>query len=564
MRITGLRCKPWLLPALVLAYLWSTLINHLRIEWALNPQYSYGWAVPIICLYLIHLQRQAANASGTQPEPGIHSPRCVIAPAAFTVVLYSLALAWLPLRLVQEANPEWRLVSWSMALTVVALTLLVLATAESRNPLITNRHAFVFPIVFFLVAVPWPTVIEAPLIQGLTSANANCATELLNLFGVSALRHGSLIEVGNGVVGIDDACSGIRSFQATLMISLFLGNLYRLTVPRRLSLCLSGFGLSFVFNVGRTTLLTWVAAGHGIAAIQRWHDPAGGILLVLCFVTLWLLALSLRPRRNPSREPAPSSLLVRVHRSPFLVPHSSAALLVWFLLCEISTTAWYRLHESGMPATTKWTVTWPTNSPSFHKLPFSEQARQNLRYDEGINAGWIGPEGCRWQVIFLRWNPGKIAVHLARTHTPQSCLPASGRQILAVSEVRLLNVGGLSFPFRHYVAEDRGRPLHIFYCLWEDRAPHPDVRGAGLSLRNRLEPVLAGRRNLGQRSLEVAVWGIQDGKEAEAALVNQIKVLVSVPTPYPLAYSPPRCSLLQSSVTVPMRISKQMLLEPPL
>src|SRR6266436_6446705 len=40
----------WLLP---LAFLWFTLINHLRIEWSVNPQYGYGWAVPFLCGYLI-------------------------------------------------------------------------------------------------------------------------------------------------------------------------------------------------------------------------------------------------------------------------------------------------------------------------------------------------------------------------------------------------------------------------------------------------------------------------------------------------------------------------------
>ena len=38
---------------LPLAWLWFTVINHLRVEWAVNPQYAYGWAVPFLCLYLL-------------------------------------------------------------------------------------------------------------------------------------------------------------------------------------------------------------------------------------------------------------------------------------------------------------------------------------------------------------------------------------------------------------------------------------------------------------------------------------------------------------------------------
>jgi hypothetical protein len=89
-----------------------------------------------------------------------------------------------------------------MALTVITLTFLVLSSPPS----------FAFPLLFFLVVVPWPTVIEAPLIQALTQANATCAIELLNLFGVPALQHGNLIEIGTGMLGLNEACSGIRSF----------------------------------------------------------------------------------------------------------------------------------------------------------------------------------------------------------------------------------------------------------------------------------------------------------------------------------------------------------------
>ena len=33
-------------------YLWWMLIDQLRIEWTVNPQYAYGWAVPFLCVYL--------------------------------------------------------------------------------------------------------------------------------------------------------------------------------------------------------------------------------------------------------------------------------------------------------------------------------------------------------------------------------------------------------------------------------------------------------------------------------------------------------------------------------
>lgn len=424
------------------------------------------------------------------PHQQLRSPQSAIrisslvSRRASLILFYSLALVWLPIRLIQEANPEWRLVSWALALDVVGLTLLVIPISEIRSQrteltsgLCHLSSAFTFPLFFFLVAVPWPTLIEGPLIQALTRANAAVTIELLNLLGIPAIQHGNLIEVGSGMVGIDEACSGIRSFQATLMISLFFGDLYRLSVLRRLSLCLSGFALSFVFNVGRTSLLTYVASRDGVEAIAKWHDPAGVTILVLCFISLWLLSLSLRlnPALNPPSDrdafhcvpdssgeageathvvpshPSPSNLetfppvsstassalrppRLRVSASPslrplssaipqstFRIPKSAFGVLIWLLFSGIAVEGWYRGHERQIPGAAKWTVAWPTNTPSYQPIPFSEKTRQFLRHDEGANASWNETDGTRWQMIFLRWNPGKIAVHLAKSHTPQAC-----------------------------------------------------------------------------------------------------------------------------------------------
>ena len=126
-----------------------------------------------------------------------------------------------------------------------------------------------------------------PLIQGLTRVDTNITAELLGWLGIPAMPHGNVIEVATGMVGIDEACSGIRSFQATLMISLFLGEFYSLGALRRVLCVFAGFALSFLFNLARMSLLVWVAARKGVEAIASWHDPAGVTILVACFFSLW-------------------------------------------------------------------------------------------------------------------------------------------------------------------------------------------------------------------------------------------------------------------------------------
>jgi hypothetical protein len=100
---------------LVFGFLWFALINHLRVEWMLNPQYGYGWAVPFLCLYLIWQKIQQPEIKGQGTET-----RNLFFIFALPALLYA------PTRLIEEANPEWRLVSWALALEVVGLTLLTI------------------------------------------------------------------------------------------------------------------------------------------------------------------------------------------------------------------------------------------------------------------------------------------------------------------------------------------------------------------------------------------------------------------------------------------------------
>ena len=145
--------------------------------------------------------------------------------------------------------------------------------------------------------MPWPSLLESPFIQGLTRAGYGVTTELLGWLGIPAIPHGNVIEVATGVVGIDEACSGIRSFQATLMISLFLGEFYGWRYSPHRSF-LAGLVLAFLFNLVRMSLLVWVAAHKGIAAIASWHDPAGVTILVACFFSLWWLGVGFRKAKS--------------------------------------------------------------------------------------------------------------------------------------------------------------------------------------------------------------------------------------------------------------------------
>jgi len=618
---------------LPLAWIWWRVIDHLRLEWSLNPQYGYGWAVPVLCVYLIWRRLGARGAqfqSGCNadsvsricnPRSNKHRIDHTIAtpadreppmqritnldcshkgrvPPRYLYVLFALLLvAWLPIRFVQEANPDWRLVSWALALEAIGISLLTVhwagggtANKDSSQAILKNKRgngvayvteqpgpwqtrtgfAFMrrfsalssaqpnpygitasrlaFPLCFFLVAVPWPTVLEAPLVQTLSRANAFLTVELLNIGGLPALQHGNIVEGKDVALGIEDPCSGIRSLQATMMLSLFLGELYRISLPSGLLLCLLGLPLSLMFNVLRTTILAVVAAGRGSQCLMAWHDWEGVSILLLCFSSLWALAAYLRkrseslPRSAPSPDVPSKSEQLTIPNKELIFPTFALSaqnplrlsvsfrricfLLVWVAVSEIATELWYRSHERNLPAPLGWSVEFPRQNRTFKEAPFSEKAKRLLRYTEGANACWKNEDGIRFQAIYLRWKTGRIAVPLARIHSPELCLTATGRRLVLPQETRSVSVNGLTLPVRFYVFSGIDGLVHVLYCVWEDRATGVPFSGNDSSYANRLRAVLAGCRNRGQQSLELAAWGIPDGAVAEAILSHELAALI--------------------------------------
>jgi exosortase len=259
----------------IAALVWLPVLLRCSIEWSLNAQYYYGWAVPLLAAYLAYERLSAAGPLGCCRHPVL---------AALWIALFALPQPIV--RLVGEANSDWRLVSWMMAGSATGISggLYYLAGGW---PCVRR---FAFPTLFLLVSVPWPTWAESLLVQGMMQLNAQLSAEFVSLCGVPAIANGNVIELPTGMLGVNEACSGIRSLQSTLMASIFLGGLYQLPMFGRFALVIVGVGMAFVLNIVRTVFLSWQGAFHGIAATEKWHDSAGFAILGVVLVCLWLIS----------------------------------------------------------------------------------------------------------------------------------------------------------------------------------------------------------------------------------------------------------------------------------
>lgn len=507
---TGVTERPQIdwLAGTVFALLWLEIIFRLRFEWTINPQYAYGWTVPFLAAFIFWRRLRTA------PAPSAHDH-------LFLPVLVALAAGLLlgPVRLIQEANPDWRLLSWMMVGLGLAISFSSLYLAGGWRWV---RH-FAFPLLFFLVAVPWPTRVEQMIIQGLMGAVALINVELLNAIGIPAVQMGNVIEISSGFVGIDEACTGVRSLQATFMLSLFFGEFYHFTMARRIVLVLAGAFLAIFCNLVRTFLLVYVAQERGLEAIASWHDPAGMTILMACLFGLWGLSLLLGGGKQSSLAPRAGS----VPRAAALPRFLLAILLGLVVIAEAGTQVWYGIAEARAAKVEPWTVQWPTDARGWKEVDIPDRAEELLRYSEGGGGFWRGEEGHQWMMYFFKWHPGRIAGLFIKNHRPDICLPATGMNMQGGVRHRQFTVNGITLPIRTYVFEDGAEILHVYYCYWDGTPPDAGASDEeNWTAAGRLDAVRKGKREVGTQMLEIIVSGYKDANEAEAAVRAQLARIV--------------------------------------
>jgi exosortase/archaeosortase family protein len=351
------------------------------------------------------------------------------------------------------------------------------------------------------------------------------------MFGTPAIATGNIIQVGSSFVNVAEACSGIRSLQTSFMMSLFLGEFYRLNIVLRVLLMLSSFVVAFALNIGRTMTLTYLSGSYGDQTLEKWHDPVGTAVMLLCLASLWGLAVLAEkihiqifgPRPAIPKRAEPLAL------PPAPFPKAFAIFgIAFILMSEVANEAWYRYHEAKLAPPPQWTVDFPTDAKGFRRGEFPDRTRAILKYNEADTASWYTPDGLGYQMYYIRWNPGRVSKFLSSAHYPTVCLPATGLKFRSEFGRFDCKTSAIDFPFTAFLFESGKEPVYVFHAIIEDR-PAPDgekLRYRQVASSERIESVLRGHRNLGQRVVGISVMGAASLEDAEATVTKTLNRIV--------------------------------------
>jgi exosortase len=450
----------------VLGVLLVGLSVRLWPEWLKNPDLSHGLFMPL--LFLLMLQESRSAGVRRYLPVGLLSSFALFGTLA--VALIALVLAG-----VYAAS-----LGWSHALVefllVAALTGLLSAGWVAFSSINMRVIPFNWPagvaIGLWLLSAPIPPGTYSRLTLGLQLWVSENVLGALHLLGVAARREGNVIELATTVVGVAEACSGVRS----LISCIFAGFFFSATLVRRpwarvLIIALAA-PLAILMNFIRSLALT-LLANSGIDIAGTWHDATGFAVLGVTAALLGGLALLLERR---SSAPAATATVPQENRGLNHQLWLAAALgltlaLIVFLVRNTRsaplTTAPAPDLLAILPASTDgWRV---------------ETSRDLYQFSEALETEFLAQRtylgrtaaGPTEVTIYLAyWRPGQSSVSSVAAHTPDACWPGAGWTAVpdpVKRDTPLVGTRTLA-PAEYRVFLSGGRPQHVwFWHLFDGR-----------------------------------------------------------------------------------------------
>ncbi len=246
--------------ALLGIFVWAywTTFQDLVSSWQDDPDYAHGFLVIPLALLFLWLRRDRFPKSGLRPSfIGLF-----LIAAAFGLRAAGTALYLKPLE------------GWSIALWVAGA---VWAVGGVR------LFWYCLPSAAFLVfMVPLPFRVASMLSLPLQRAATSISTWILQFFGQPALAEGNTILLGNHVLEVERACSGLRIFFGVLALAFAYIIATRRSWWERGLLLASAAPIALAANSIRivTTGLLYVNFSREVG-FQFSHDFAGWIMIPL-------------------------------------------------------------------------------------------------------------------------------------------------------------------------------------------------------------------------------------------------------------------------------------------
>ena len=255
----------------LLVFLYAPVLRALAAQWSTDPDYSYGFFVPIFSAYILWLQR--GRLVGTEVKPNNFG---------LLVMIGAICLLFLG-----SLGAELFTSRFSL---LVLLSGMILFLAGWKVLRVAS-----FPLGFLIFMIPIPAIIYNQITFPMQLLASRLASSWLELVQVPVLRNGNILVLSNYSLEVVEACSGIRSLMTLVSLAVAYGYLAEPRLWARCALALLMVPSAIVTNAIRVVIIGILAHRFGPATAEGFlHEFSGWLLFLFALVSLLLFHSILR------------------------------------------------------------------------------------------------------------------------------------------------------------------------------------------------------------------------------------------------------------------------------
>lgn len=311
------KIDPWTKASAILILLLAAFVCYDQYYyWSTQEDYSFGFIVPLFVAYVLYERWPVIQdyLLGTGKSKAESKGGGMVLSFSFLVglgLLCSLLVMVIggAMRISQgPANLASLFISLGFAGAFMGIVYVNSGEdANGRHPPLMERLGFTF--IFLFPALVW--LISAPMVMYLDSDVKLILMEWVSIIvfntfdflGLSIVREGNTLLLPKGVVGVADACSGVRSLTGCIFAGSFLAAVFLDKFWKKVLLIGTAMFLAFLTNIMRSLFLTGMAYAQGSEALDEkiftfisggitLHDFTGyAVLGVTCVLLIMLLPI---------------------------------------------------------------------------------------------------------------------------------------------------------------------------------------------------------------------------------------------------------------------------------
>lgn len=250
-----------------LLFLYFPILQELAHAWDTNDNYSHGYFIPVLSLYLIYSLKDELRKVPVKTN-------------ITGLILLLLGLAQL---IIANAGSEYFLQRTSLILVLAGIVLFCLGSSFFKKLLL--------PIAYLIFMVPLPAIIWNKIAFPMQLFSSFLTEKVVTLMGIPLFREGNVLHLANTTLEVVEACSGLRSLTTLFALSAVFAILSTHKTWHKWVLFFSAAPIAIFANIVRLSATAVLASKYGSDVAHGFlHDFSG--LVVFAVGILLLVAVS--------------------------------------------------------------------------------------------------------------------------------------------------------------------------------------------------------------------------------------------------------------------------------